>query len=623
MKKIACIKAVAFIMSILLRVLLIPFIFILNIFKITLRIVHTVSNMFVGISNRIKQYCELQKQQKKEKVKRRKKEHKKRIRTKKYLKTKKSKKTKRKKVRPLRWYDNTSKETPVLVKMCAILIWLVRLGWHQIYWGSYWVCRKVYWGSHWAYSKVYWGTKYIFQKIYWGSHWVYRKIYWGTRYVFQKIYWKLYTILNRLFWFLYVRLQKLYWLYYVQSRKIYFLVTKNDYVDLLFIFMRHYLTKSSIDIRFLKIQEILDYVKNNSHENSYHMVENGRKRPVCIPAFFMKSKEDIQLFVSPDIYVANIRNVDIIGGTNVIVANEVLLNDAVANDKDGRIDIRYSAIKKVLGGVAIISDSDVVETIQKGINLVGAASFNYYHLVVEILSRLTFVDTIEQYRDYPILVDEVVLRIPQFSTALRCINQYQHPVFIVEKEKKYHINEAVLPSSNVWMPTNLYNRDTIRVEDFLISDTVLYNIRRTVGVWEKEAPWRKVFISRKNTQAVRLLNENQVRSIFMENGFEIVYTEEMTFEQQVECFGQAKCIVGTSGAALTNTIFCQKGTIIGCIIPEEHRFYMYSTIAYLLDMIPIFLDAHITERTPYAAADSFELDLEYVRKYIRYIDTLL
>ena len=112
-------------------------------------------------------------------------------------------------------------------------------------------------------------------------------------------------------------------------------------------------------------------------------------------------------------------------------------------------------------------------------------------------------------------------------------------------------------------------------------------------------------------------NEENIRNIFKENGFEIIFTEEMTFEQQVECFGRAKCVVASSGAALTNTIFCQPGTIIGCIIPAYHRFYMYSTIAYYLQLKPFFMDAQIVELTPYAAADTFVLDEGYTRRYIQ------
>lgn len=77
--------------------------------------------------------------------------------------------------------------------------------------------------------------------------------------------------------------------------------------------------------------------------------------------------------------------------------------------------------------------------------------------------------------------------------------------------------------------------------------------------------------------------------------------------------------MGTSGAALTNIIYCQEGANIICIIPEEYNFQMYSTIAYMLNLNPIFLDAKVVYRTAYTASDLFELDLEYCERFLKNI----
>ncbi len=450
---------------------------------------------------------------------------------------------------------------------------------------------------------------------------VFRKLYWRGRVLLQKIYWKIYTVFQKIYWKSYVILQKIYWNYYTESRKIFQRLTRNHYIDLFFVFFRRYIHNLHSDLKCARILSTESYISRCQRNAYYAVIENSALRTVCIPEYFEKSQKELDEFESPDIYVAELNNICIIGGSNVVTGKNFLINDAVYFDKGKRIDIRYSAIKNVINHVAIIEDAKETNVIEKGVNLTGAASFNYYHLVVEILSRLTFVDVNCRYREYPILVDEVVLRIPQFHAALDCVNKFNHPIIKIEQGKKYLINSLVLPSSNVWMPTNIYNRDLIRTSDFLISKAVLDNIRNVVGVVNKEKANRKIFISRKNTQAVRLKNEEVVRKIFQENGFEIIYTEEMTFRQQVECFGQAKCVVATSGAALTNIIFCQPETLIGCIIPSEHRFYMYSTIAHLLRLNPVFLDAKIVEKTPYAAADSFVLDEDYVRRYVAWVNS--
>jgi len=418
----------------------------------------------------------------------------------------------------------------------------------------------------------------------------------------------------------YTILQKIYWGIYVQSRELYKKMVQNDYVDIFVIFLRGYLNyKHKKNVQYFPICGVKEYVSNYSSETFIHVLEKGMKREVCIPEYFEKSEEKIYIFHSPDIYVANVYNVEIIAGSAVVLAEGRLLNDAVSYDKENRIDIRYGAIKKVFRKGALIEIDKDIEEIQGGIDLIGAASFNYYHLVVEILSRLTFIDEFEKYREYPILVDEIVLQIPQFSAALECINKYNHKVISLKKNKRYKVCDMLLPSSNVWLPINLYDREKTKVEDFMIAETVLRNIRNALNLYTERKPWRKVFVSRKNTTAVRLKNEERIREIFAQEGFEIVHTEEMTFAQQIECFGQAKCVVAATGAALTNIIFCQPGTIIGCIIPSYGRFYTYSTIAHLIGLRPLFLDAEIVELTPYVSMDKFVLDEGYAKRYAEYI----
>lgn len=441
--------------------------------------------------------------------------------------------------------------------------------------------------------------------------------------IFNRLYWLLRVLYNKLYWFFKGIHSKTYWWKHDKKSKMYQKISRHKYLDLLVIFVKNNLSGTKKQLLLIPIEDVRTYIKNYAKSSVFRVVEREKYRKVCIPEVFEKSKGRIEEYLSEKIYVAQIRNVEIIGASDVVLAGNCLLNDAVKNDKEERLDIRYSAIKKIIKDTAVVESGEVERKIERGINLVGAASFNYYHLMVEILSRLTFVDLYEDYRDYPILVDEVVLRIPQFATALGYFNRYNHKVIAIDKEQRCFVRDMVLPSHTVWMPINLYNRNDIRVSDFLIADTVLKNIRSLVPLYQMTKPWRKIFISRKNTKALRLKNEERIRRIFQNNGFEIVYTEEMTFEEQVECFGKAKCVVATSGAALTNIIFCQPGTVIGCIIPSYHRFYMYSTIAYYLGLKPVFMDAEITELTPYAAADTFELDEKYATRYAKKITRLL
>ncbi len=82
------------------------------------------------------------------------------------------------------------------------------------------------------------------------------------------------------------------------------------------------------------------------------------------------------------------------------------------------------------------------------------------------------------------------------------------------------------------------------------------------GVDEAAPAQRKIFISRAKAQRRRLVNEDRLWPLLEAEGFERVYMEELSFEEQVELMKDTAVLVAPHGAGLTNMMFCQKGTHI-------------------------------------------------------------
>ncbi len=393
-------------------------------------------------------------------------------------------------------------------------------------------------------------------------------------------------------------------------------LSRNDNIDVFLISLRHWIQKECGRLRIYPSCEVVHYVQGCG--GSIRIMEKAKKRTVYMPKYFEKKEGRAKQYHSDAIYVAELRNVCVVGGSDLMLAGHKFLSDVFC--KDSRVDIRFGCIKKAWNNRVLVAEPSDYKVIEQAISLLGAASFNYFHLLMEILPRLFFLNACKEFRTYPILVDEVVLKIPQYAALLRYIDQYDHKVIAVRKDEGLYVRQLAYVSNFSWMPVNLKDRRDILPYDFRFTKTVLENIRRCIPLYDQKPPWRKLFLSRKHTGAVRLINETAICAIFMEYGFEVIYPEELSLEQQVECFGQAACIVAASGAAFANMVFCQKGTRVGCIIPLTHRFYMYSTIAYLLELEPVFLDADITKRTACTASDEFVLEEAYARRYAESLD---
>ena len=75
------------------------------------------------------------------------------------------------------------------------------------------------------------------------------------------------------------------------------------------------------------------------------------------------------------------------------------------------------------------------------------------------------------------------------------------------------------------------------------------------------------YISRKNSIRRRILNEPEMLDDLITLGFDIIYIEELSFEQQIRLFRESEIITGPHGAAFSFAIFCEPATILYEIYP--------------------------------------------------------
>ncbi|UOR03942.1 glycosyltransferase family 61 protein [Hymenobacter aerilatus] len=66
---------------------------------------------------------------------------------------------------------------------------------------------------------------------------------------------------------------------------------------------------------------------------------------------------------------------------------------------------------------------------------------------------------------------------------------------------------------------------------------------------------RRVYASRSRQKTRRLLNEEELLPLLLANGFEVVYFEEYTLEQQIQLMQATSIFVGLHGANMTNLLF--------------------------------------------------------------------
>ncbi|MGQ5521726.1 glycosyltransferase family 61 protein [Chitinimonas sp. PSY-7] len=237
-----------------------------------------------------------------------------------------------------------------------------------------------------------------------------------------------------------------------------------------------------------------------------------------------------------------------------------------------------------------------IDYIDKGIFLAGNGAANYYHWLVEILPKLIFLDLIPQeYKDHPLLISAEALNFPSFQQSLALFSQKKSITFLDPKHS-YVITELIYINSANILPFNLEEGINLEAGDFFINPTTIEALRNTaVASLQTQAAnpgvGRRVFLCRKGNR--RNYNQDEVFSILAGFGFEKVFTEELSFPEQVALMQSAEVIAGPTGAAWSNILFCQEGTKALCWMAEEYAdFSAFSTLAKISGVDMRYLTFH-------------------------------
>jgi len=375
--------------------------------------------------------------------------------------------------------------------------------------------------------------------------------------------------------------------------------------------------------KFIKypVKRVEDYCRENHLR--YLVLKKSEICKIKEPQYFEEQEEVVTTKEAPDIYIAELKDARITSGNSYIISEGCCLYDLATYDVDNRYDLRYEALIKVDKNIAVIAEKSKPKKLEKipvAISLSGLASYNYFHITIEILSRLINIDQYEEYREFPILFDDVVKKIPQYQQLLERINQYNHPCIYLKPRESVLVERLIYPSYHTWMPVNIRKHGMMRPEDFLIADSAVFNMRNTILKTQKISETysnKKIFISRRNNKMMRLMNEASIAEIFKSYGFEILYPEDMDITEQIRVYSHASILAGATGAAFTNIIYAPQNAKIICIIPKEYHFYLFSTIAHIIGQECIYLSAKVKKKGEALSDDLFYLDEKVCARFLQ------
>lgn len=337
--------------------------------------------------------------------------------------------------------------------------------------------------------------------------------------------------------------------------------------------------------------------------------------------YISKDSEGIEILL-------NLKECKIIGESNLILLNNkeviYLIKD---KDKENRAKYSDGALLKYDNkqNIFFIEKEKEKEKILNGIYLGGNYSYNYYHFLIEFITKFEILNKIKLDKNIPLIVDKNMMKISQFKELIDKFNVDKREIIYIDKNKIYSVEDLYYIDTATYIPPNLKNGLILESKDTLFDiDKLSYLRFFLASEIKKDNKYpQKIFLSRKNATNRRRFNENEVKNLLEKNGFITIYPETMSINEQINYFNNAKIIVGGGGGAFTNLLFCNNKCQVILLTNHKIKTSLFSILSYISKSNLIYLfDKTLNSNQKKKIHLNFKVDLLKLEKILREIEEI-
>ena len=279
----------------------------------------------------------------------------------------------------------------------------------------------------------------------------------------------------------------------------------------------------------------------------------------------------------PAQWIATVSNATVIGAFQVVANGHLVVYEPAAAPHNDFVAGAWRFVTGVAGHRSAIChyDYERTATLDEGILLSGRCSPNYYHWLIEYLTRLHILKSHAHLRSIPLIVDADMYQ-QEFDSLAAIAPDW--PIYRLAPNTLLNVRKLHIPSIPTYLPDSVgipfwQGSALCHATLKFVRDAVLerYGIHRT-------KPTRKIYLARRGAR--NIVGSDEIEEALQNIGFECIDTGRLGFEEQVRLFSECVMIVGPLGAAFTNVIFCQPGCkILGLASPYVKRFCMQANLA--------------------------------------------
>lgn len=320
----------------------------------------------------------------------------------------------------------------------------------------------------------------------------------------------------------------------------------------------------------------------------------------------------------PPIYVAEISNAMVYGGTNLVFTQgAVICHDLYDFERDNTSEELHGLhlIDAKKKRMRLLHHDVAPERVPVAAVFVDACAHNYAHWLTEVLPRIAAFCAEEQFANIPIIVNGGLHH--NIMESLYPIIGPEHEIITLPAGRAVQADSLYITSVAGYVPFERRDDQLSGHSHGLFSSSAFDLIRKRVFAFTDKLPpqnWPEKIYLRRNSDTKKVTNASELDQILINRGYVIVESEKLTFLQQVMLFSKAKEIVGSSGAALANLIFAPSNASVQILIGKypNTSYWYWQNIACASGKAVSYILGEVAARDHRGIHADFTVNLQHV-----------
>ncbi|MBX3678159.1 MAG: glycosyltransferase family 61 protein [Rhodocyclaceae bacterium] len=318
----------------------------------------------------------------------------------------------------------------------------------------------------------------------------------------------------------------------------------------------------------------------------------------------------------PPIYLCTLANALVTGGTNLIRYGEAVVchdlydprRDETAEELHHRTYVHSSR-----GKISWLMPAASLARLPRAGAFTDACSANYAHWLTEVLPKVNLFCREDSNADTPIVVDAGLH--PNLVESLRLVAGDMRRIIALAPDETVLVENLRVFSAVGYVPFGRRGRAAGGHSHGLFSSLGLTALRDQLnGALAAGAGSGGVKLYLKRSADTRnAINRVEIEALLVEQGFTVIEPERLSFSEQVRMFASADIVVGVTGAAFANLIFCRPATRIVILVSNYRQlsYWYWQNIAYATGHRITYVIGVCTE-WPSHPHSSYEVDIQDV-----------